>query len=76
MINKDVILFIYNNKLRIINDFTSSKKDFGCYEIPKNEIICVYEEHNKLLSAAIKCNNFIVVLGKRAKPFIKRNLLN
>lgn len=72
--NKDVLLFPHNGNLRIVNDFTSTIKDFGCYEFSKDELEYYYKNENRLLSTYIKCNEFELLLGKRAKPFIERNV--
>lgn len=72
--NKDVILFAHNGNLRIVNDFTSTIKDFGCYVFSKDELEYCYKNENGLLSTYIKCNEFELLLGKRAKPFIERNI--
>lgn len=74
--NKDVLIFVYNNELRIVNDFSSTIKDFGCYCFDKNEIACYYEEINGRQAAVVKCKETKLLLGKRAKPFITKNLLS
>lgn len=72
--NKDLLLFVHNENLRIVNNFTSTIKDFGCYEFSKNEFEYCYKNENGLLSTYITCNEFELLLGKRAKPFIERNV--
>lgn len=74
--NKDLLLFIHNGNLRIVNDFTSTIKDFGCYEISRDELEYCYITENGLLSTHIKCNEIEFLLGKRAGSFIKQNLFN
>lgn len=75
-INKDVILFVCENKLRIINDLTRSSLDIGCYEFCIEELDYYYEPHNNLISCVLKCEQTTFRLAKTAIPFIKRNLLN
>lgn len=67
---KDVILFLVKGKLRITNDFTTSTKDFGCYEFSEEEIELYYDERDLLTTTVLKTNEITFVLGKRAKPFI------
>ncbi len=68
--NKDVLLFFHNDKLRIVNDFTSTIKDFGCYEFGLDEFELSYGKIEDIVTAEIKTKKFYLSLGKRAKPFI------
>jgi hypothetical protein len=75
LVDKDVILFIYKDKLRISNDFTKSIKDFGCYEFKYDEIKLYYDKKDNQTVTIIECKEFKMILGKKAKPFISQNLL-
>ncbi len=70
LIDKDVLLFFHNGKLRIVNDFTSTIKDFGCYEFELNEFDMSYGKKEDIITTEIKAEKFFLSLGKRAKPFI------
>lgn len=70
LVNKDVLLFFHNEKLRIVNDFTSTIKDFGCYEFGLDEFILSNGKNEDILTTEIKAENFYLSLGRRAKPFI------
>lgn len=72
--NKDVLLFINDGKLGIVNDFTCTIKDFGCYEISRDELEYRYIDVNGLTATFIKCGDIEFTLGKRANPFIKKNI--
>lgn len=74
MINKDVILFVCDGKLRIVNNVSASVKDFGCYEISKEELDYRYGSKENLTTTVIKCEGLSLTLGKKAKPFISKNL--
>ncbi len=74
--NKDLMLFVYNEELRIVNDFTSTVKDFGCYAFSKSELTYYYDELNGKRVTVIKCLDTVFILGKRAKQFITKNLFN
>jgi len=63
-------LFFNKGRLRIVNDFTTTIKDFGCYEFSIDEIEVFYEQRDKLLTTIIQSKKLTLVLGKRAKPFI------
>lgn len=73
LVDKDLILFFHRDRLRIVNDFTSTIKDFGCYEFSIDEIEVYYEQRDKLLTTIIQSKKLTLVLGKRAKPFIVKN---
>ncbi|HMM00466.1 MAG TPA: hypothetical protein PKC96_03905 [Bacilli bacterium] len=70
LIDKDVLLFFHNDKLRIVNDFTSTIKDFGCYEFGLDKFDLSYEKKEDIVTTEIKTEKFHLSLGKRAKPFI------
>ena len=69
-VNKDLILFFYKDRLRIVNDFTKTIKDFGCFEFRMNEIELFYEKRGKITATVIKSDKITLTLGKRAKPYI------
>lgn len=75
MIDKDVLLFIADGKLRITNDFFHSKFDFGCFEFEKEEVTVKYINDDGRIKTLIKSKDFILYLGKRAKPFIYKQWL-
>ncbi len=70
LINKDVMLFFYKNKLRIVNDFTSTIKDFGCFEFRLDEFELTYGKKDDVITTEFKTEKFYLSLGKRAKSYI------
>ncbi len=76
MIDRDVLLFIVDDKLRVANDFFHSKYDFGCLEYDRSEIAVKYIEDNGKTRTLIKSKDFILYLGCKAKPFIYKHWLN
>lgn len=70
LVDKDVLLFFHNDKLRIVNDFTSTIKDFGCYEFKLNEFTLSYGKKEDIITTEIKTEKFYLSLGKKAKPYI------
>lgn len=72
LIDKDVLLFFHNEKLRMVNDFTSTIKDFGCYEMDLNELDLSYGTNDCIITTEIRLRKFSCSLGKRAKSFISR----
>jgi len=72
LIDKDVLLFFHNEKLRMVNDFTSTIKDFGCYEMNLDELDLSYGKNERVITTDIKLRKFSCSLGKRAKSFISR----
>lgn len=70
LIDKDLILFFYKDRLRIVNDFTSTIKDFGCYEFKMDEVELIYGQRDNLVTTEFKSKKLTLSLGKRAKPFI------
>jgi hypothetical protein len=73
LIDKDLILFFHKGKLRIVNDFTTTIKDFGCYELSIDEFEVFYEQRDKLLTTIIQSKKLTLLLGKSAKSFIVNN---
>lgn len=74
LINKDLLLFIFEDKLRIINDLTSTTKDFGCYEFELSDIKISYDIFNDLKSTKIIDNDFKIILGKRSYSFLVQSI--
>ena len=74
--NKDVILFVYDNKLRITNDFYHSIKDFGCYEFSFDEIKVYNKVNGNFVYSVIEADNIVFHLGKTARNFIFKNFDN
>ena len=72
LIDKDIMLFFHSGKLRIVNDFTSTIKDFGCYEFGLDEFDMSYGNKEDIVTTEIKAKKFNLSLGKRAKPFISK----
>jgi hypothetical protein len=70
LIDKDVLLFFHNGKLRIVNDFTSTIKDFGCYEFGLDEFDMSFGKKEDIVTTEIKAEKFYLSLGKRAKPYL------
>lgn len=71
--NKDVIVFVYDGKLRIVNDFFHSIKDFGCYEFDYKDFTYFNIVDNGIVKTIIKTTDCEFVLGYKAKTFIKKN---
>ena len=74
LINRDLILYKFNNKLRIINDLTRSIKDLGCYEFSFDEFEVSYGRKDHLITTEFSSKNLKLVLGKKAKPFIVKKV--
>lgn len=70
LVGKDVILFFSKDRLRIVNDFTTTIKDFGCYEFTIDEIVLDSEIMDNLATTVIKSKKITLSLGQRAKHFI------
>lgn len=69
--NKDVIIFVYDGKLRIVNDLFHSLKDFGCYEFDYKELTYFNNVDNGIVKTIIKTADCEFILGYKAKTFIK-----
>ncbi len=54
LINKDILLFINNESIRVVNNFYSSTKDFGCYEFKLDEIEFYNKKINSRITTIIK----------------------
>ncbi|MGE4572450.1 MAG: hypothetical protein AB7E09_06885 [Candidatus Izemoplasmatales bacterium] len=52
--NKDLLLYIYKDKLRIVNDFTTTISDFGCYEFDMIEMEIDYGKIGDLTTTEIR----------------------
>lgn len=76
LINKDVIICISENKLKIINNLYRSIYDFGCYEFNLDEIKYENIKDNNLVKTKITTDKITFVLGYRTKAFIKKNQKN
>ncbi|WP_026391862.1 hypothetical protein [Haploplasma modicum] len=70
--NKDVLIFLYNGKIRIVLDFNNTIKDFGCYEFKQNDFNVSYIEDDGLKKTLLKSGDIEFILGKRANPFIRK----
>lgn len=70
--NKDVIVFVYEGKLRIVNDLFHSLKDFGCYEFDYKDLTCFNIVDNGIVKTIIKTADCELILGYKAKTFIKK----
>lgn len=70
--NKDVIIFLYKNRIRITLDFNHTLKDFGCYEFTCEEIESSYVRDGNLIKTLVKVEKDEFYLGKKAKSFINR----
>lgn len=73
IINKDVLIFIYEDKIRIVNDFFHSIKDFGCYEMSHEEIKVYNEVDGKFVYTVIESKDVIFHFGKTTRNFINKN---
>ena len=71
---KDLILFVCNDELRIINDITHAFNDLGCYCLPKAQINAGSGEVDGVAALVLNCQNVQFVLAKRAYFFINKNL--
>ena len=74
LINKDVLLFFNNESIRVVNNFYSSTKDFGCYEFKLDEIEFYNQKINNKITTIIKNKKITLHLGYRAKTFIMKNV--
>ncbi len=76
--NHDVCLFFDRGHLcitaDIIHGFTHSYQDLGCYQFEPAECSLQYAEHGDKTASLLTADRFAMYLGKRAKPFICRNL--
>ncbi len=70
--NKDVMVFLYDGKIRIVLDFNHTIKDFGCYEFELNEFSISYVEDDGILKTLLKTGDVEFSLGRRAMPFIRK----
>lgn len=70
--NKDVIVFVYEGKLRIVNDLFHSLKDFGCYEFDYKDLTYFNIVDNGIVKTIIKTADCELILGYKAKTFIKK----
>lgn len=70
--NKDVIVFVYDGKLRIVNDLFHSLKDFGCYEFDYKDFTCFNIVDNGIVKTIIKTDDCEFILGYKAKTFIRK----
>jgi len=70
LVEKDVLIFFHKDKVRIVNDFTSTIKDFGCFEFGLDEFKLSYGKKGDIVTTEIKTEKFYISLGKRAKPYI------
>ncbi len=75
MKKKDVLLFTYKGKLRIINNFFSSPKDFGCYEFDLSEITVRNQVIDGKTVTLLESKKFQGKFGYRAKTFISKQFL-
>jgi len=73
VINEDVIIFVSNGKVRIVNDFFHSIKDFGCYEFDYQEIACFNKVDNGIVKTFIKSGDTEFVLSYKARTFIRKS---
>lgn len=69
---KDVIIFLYKNRVRITLDFYHTIKDFGCYEFSRKDIDVSYVKDENKTKTLIKAKNVEFYLGEKAKPFIRK----
>lgn len=72
LIDKDLLIFIYKDRLRIVNDFTTTIRDFGCYEFDLLETEIKNGKKGDLTTTELSTNKLTLSLGKRAKPFITK----
>ncbi len=61
MINKDMILFFIDGKLRITNNFYRSIKYFGCYELDE-KVTNVKNIVDHKIKTIIKCGDISLKL--------------
>lgn len=71
--NKDITIFLHNEKIRITIDFDHSIKDFGCYEFSFEEASFYNKEDDGLIKTFLKVGDTEFILGKRAKTFLTRH---
>ena len=68
----DVIIFLYNGKIRIVIDFKHTIRDGGCYEFGRDDMEITYVEEDGITMAYLKTDDVEFYLGKLAKPFIRK----
>ena len=78
--NHDVCIFVVNDELRITADlirgFLHEYRDLGCYVFKRDEIEISKICENNFLSAELKVEDTIFLLGYRAKRFIENSFLS
>lgn len=69
--NKDVMMFTYQGKIRIILDFNHTIKDYGCYELKLDEIKFAKKNDDGIIKVELQCKKVSFVFGERALIFLK-----
>lgn len=74
----DVCLFFVDGELRVTVNlqygFYNTDKDLGCYAFTKEEFSISYTQTQTCDATEINAGDFQMVLGKRAKAFLEKNL--
>lgn len=78
--NHDVCIFVVGDELRITADlirgFLHGERDLGCYAFERNEIILSKQQNGDYLTAELKADNTVFLLGYRAKSFIEKHFMS
>ena len=73
--NHDVCIFVVGDELRLTADLVSGflhgKRDLGCYAFKREDITLLKQRDGKHLSAELRVDNAVFILGYRAKGFIE-----
>ena len=73
--NHDVCIFVVGDELRITTDLVSGflhgERDLGCYAFKREDITLLKQRDGKHLSAELRVDNGVFILGYRAKGFIE-----
>ena len=79
-INHDVCIFVVHDELRLTTDlvrgFLHGERDLGCYVFKRDEITISKRQDENRLSAELRVDNTVFVLGYRAKGFIQKNFIS
>lgn len=75
--NHDVCIFVVGDELRITTDlirgFLHGERDLGCYAFTRDEIALSKQQNGNQLTAELRAEDTVFLLGYRAKSFIEKN---
>ncbi len=76
LVNKDLLIYFYDDKLRITNNLMYVTKDFGCFEFDINEIKVYNIVQNNKVMTIIETPKVMMKLGYRARTFFQKQNKN